>query len=419
MTFSEWLRRRIFDPGERLMVAVYAVILAALVTFILVPSDLPAWRFYGTLIALATFLAINMTWLNDDDGPWSLSRGKPSFVVYLLVGAGLVLLINLLGLTGSPSLLPYLMFPLVGQAFVMLTARRATLYALALLVCWLAVIWSHGVPLHELPLDAVEVGMGMVFTGVIALVAVAYGEQTARANALLEELRAVNAQLEAAREREKALAVSEERVRLARDIHDGLGHHLTVLNVQLQAAAKLFERNPERAAAAITTCQEVAQAALGEVRQSVAAMRGSPLDSYSLEEALDKLVRDFDRHSPIEARFEQDGAALPLSPAAATTLYRAVQEGLTNAQKHSVAGQATVSLHFNPTEVLLDVWNDGVMNGAPDDSNGGGYGLAGLRERTDHLGGTFAAGPQPDGTFRLQLALPLERNGHDSRPVGG
>jgi signal transduction histidine kinase len=65
------------------------------------------------------------------------------------------------------------------------------------------------------------------------------------------------------------------------------------------------------------------------------------------------------------------------------------------------------------------VWNDGVVNGAVDEGNGGGYGLAGLRERADHLGGTFAAGPQPDGTFRLQLALPLERNGHDSSPVGG
>jgi signal transduction histidine kinase len=144
-----------------------------------------------------------------------------------------------------------------------------------------------------------------------ALVMVRSGEQTVHANRLLNELQIAHAELAAAREREKDLAVAEERVRLARDIHDGLGHHLTVLNVQLQAAAKLIDREPGRAAAAIATCREEAQAALDEVRRSVAAMRRSPLDGRTLDEALPALVRDFDRHSPLAARFEQHGATAP------------------------------------------------------------------------------------------------------------
>jgi signal transduction histidine kinase len=111
------------------------------------------------------------------------------------------------------------------------------------------------------------IGLGLLFTATFSVVVMRYAEQKAHAEALLRELQVANAELAAAREREKELAVAGERLRLARDIHDGLGHHLTALNVQLQAAAKLVGRDPDRAASAIAICREEAQAALDEVRR--------------------------------------------------------------------------------------------------------------------------------------------------------
>jgi len=227
-----------------------------------------------------------------------------------------------------------------------------------------------------------------------------------RSERLLGELRAANAALEAAALRERELAAAEERVHLAREIHDGLGHHLSVLNVQLQAAARLVERDPARAAETLALCRQEAQAAMAEVRRSVAAMRRSPLDGRRLEEALATLVEDFDRASPLAARFDLRGEPVELAPAAAMTLYRAAQEGLTNAQKHARAGQVRVELLFAPRSVAVRVQDDGATPIASSQSPAG-FGLAGLRERAEQLGGSLRAGSVADGRgYTLELEVP-------------
>ncbi len=124
-------------------------------------------------------------------------------------------------------------------------------------------------------------------------------------------------------------------MRLARDIHDGLGHHLTVLSIQLQAAEKLVERNPQAAAEAIRVSRGEAQAALEEVRRSVGVMRQSPAESQPLVEMISNLVHDFDEHTGLQSNFEQNGTPIELSTFAEQTLFRTVQESLTNIQKHA------------------------------------------------------------------------------------
>jgi signal transduction histidine kinase len=135
-------------------------------------------------------------------------------------------------------------------------------------------------------------------------------------------------------------------------------------------------------------------------------MRATPLDNQPLPDALQSLVAQFDQRSPVDTRFILEGTPAPLAPHAAMTLYRAAQEGLTNLQKHADAQHAAVTLRFEPPGVSLLVENDGAVGGAH--SSSGGFGLAGLRERAEQLGGSFTAGPLPGGGFRLNLTLPAE-----------
>jgi signal transduction histidine kinase len=397
-----WLRERLL-PGDDgvLLLAAHAMILTALVSFILLRwGELPPWRFYGAILSLSALLALNVT-LPELAG----LVGERWFLwTYLLLGGLLFWLVNWLGQFGALSV--FLIFMLSAQAFSEVRFRYALAYSAALLLGLVAILWASDVPVESLVSFAIQISLGLVFTTLFSIVLMRYREQKAQAEGLLRDLQAANDELAATREREKELAVAEERVRLARDIHDGLGHHLTVLNIQLQAAAKLIGRDAERAAAAIATCRDEAQAALDEVRRSVATMRRSPLDGRLLEQALAELVRDFDRGSPLEAGFEQYGDSAPLAPAAAMTLYRAAQEGLTNAQKHAAARRVAVTLAFEETEVRLAVRDDGMQDGS--NIGAGGFGLAGLRERAEQLGGALRAERQAGGGFLLELVLPIK-----------
>jgi len=242
-------------------------------------------------------------------------------------------------------------------------------------------------------------------------------EQSERAEGLLADLQAAHLELKAAQEKEKELAIAEERMRLARDIHDGLGHHLTVLSIQLQAADKLVARNPQAAAEAIRLSRNEAQAALDEVRQSVGMMRRPPSESQPLPRLLADLAREFSEHTGLAARFESSGAPVELAPFAQHTLFRAMQESLTNVQKHGREVRTIqVRLDYEAQAVHLTVRDDG-RQGEP--AGSGGYGLQGLRERLDQLGGQLCCGPGTGGGFEVDVRIPLEESSHDQRPAGG
>ncbi len=394
-----WLISRLKPEGNNiLMLSVYVGIVLTMIIFVLNAANVPPWKFYSTILLLSALLVLHATHQDREERYGPLKAAA----LHLPLSGLLFLAATVTGL-GRNSFLPYILFMLTGEAMVMLRFRYALLYSLVLAVLWLGVLIPLGASLENLINTSVNIGMGMFFTTLFALVIVGYIRQKEQADRLLSQLQAANAELDVAREREKTLAVAEERVRLARDIHDGLGHHLTVLNVQLQAAAKLVDRDPSRVARVIDTCREVAQAALEEVRHSVAAMRRTPLDGRSLEDALAALVHDFDRHASARARFVQEGEPVVLSPAASMTLYRAAQEGLTNAQKHAQASEIVVSLRFLAKAVRLMVQDNGL--GAS--GGGGGFGLAGLRERAEQLGGTFSAAPRAEGGFEIDLVLPI------------
>lgn len=402
---GEWFRQRLSPRGDNvMMLAGYGTILAALVALILQrPPGVAPWRFYGAIAMLSGMLALNLVLPDLEE---RLRPQVRAHVLYFSLAS--LMFVAGLWLSGSFTFF-YLLLMLTAQAFVVLRFRWGVIYTVTMIAAMMAVVIvgrgsDNPAELRSLLLSMIA---GTCFTASFATVIVRYGEQTQRATHLLGELQKANLALEAARERERDLAVAEERVRLARDIHDGLGHHLTVLSVQIQAARKLLDRDPARAAQALAVCREEVDAALAEVRTSVAAMRRSPLDGRSLEEALAVLVGDFGQRAGLSAEFASAGAAWPLSAAASQTLYRTAQEGLTNAQKHAAASQVRVRLEYGPEAALLSVEDDGAGSSA---AQSPGFGLAGLRERAEQLGGSCAATTRPEGGFTLLVRLPRQEH---------
>jgi len=198
--------------------------------------------------------------------------------------------------------------------------------------------------------------------------------------------------------------VAEERNRLAREIHDSLGHYLTIITVQLEAAGKLFATRPGRAAESIAKAEGLARESLAEVRRSVAALRASPLDTAALGEAIGEVVENL-RASGIATTLTIEGKIHPLPTQTKTALYRAAQEGLTNVRKHASASAAQVVLTYEPERVVLTISDNGVGRRGEETE---GFGLLGLRERVVLLGGSLEASDRPEGGFRLRVEVPVE-----------
>jgi signal transduction histidine kinase len=217
------------------------------------------------------------------------------------------------------------------------------------------------------------------------------------------EDRARRAEREA--ERERRLAAAEERMRIARDLHDSAGHAISVILVQAGAARVLQERDPAGARVAIETVEEVARDTLGEIDQLVRALRDD-LRPGEVEPppglaALDALA-ERSRASGLNVTVTVEGSRRPLSPAVDQAAYRILQEALTNAAWHG-RGSADVAIEFAPSSLEIAVTNPA----APDSParDGGGHGIVGMRERAQLLGGTLEAGAD-NGAFRLRARLP-------------
>lgn len=240
---------------------------------------------------------------------------------------------------------------------------------------------------------------------VVIVTQVRINEQHAREKAenLTRQLEAANRQLAEYASQAEELAATQERNRLAREIHDNLGHYLTIVNVQIEAAKVMLESEPLRALDALNKAQELARKGLTGVRESVAALRVSPVENRLLKDAIAELVDETDADG-LASIFQFVGDARPVEPKTALALYRAVQEGLTNVRKHADASRVDVTLDFTqPDRIRLTVQDDG--SGAADTS--GGFGLIGIRERVQLLGGEFRVDTAPGKGFLLEVTVPV------------
>ena len=217
---------------------------------------------------------------------------------------------------------------------------------------------------------------------------------------LVEILQTVQKQLQ-------ELAVVEERNRLAREIHDGLGHYLTATTMQIQGARALLETTGvatqvPAALGALGKAETLLQEALADVRRSVRSLRAAPTESRSLPDAIGDLVAEC-RATGLATRFDLLGTPRPLNPQVELTLYRTAQEGLTNVRKHAQAASVSVVLWYDPGKVGLRIADDGQgIEATPMQ----GYGLPGLRERVQIVGGTVGIDSAPGQGCRLEVEIP-------------
>lgn len=218
------------------------------------------------------------------------------------------------------------------------------------------------------------------------------------AQRLAVELGDANRKLREYMQQAEELAAVKERNRIAREIHDSLGHYLTAIHMQISAARAVMPQNPERAWDAVEKVQRLAGESLTEVRRAVATLRVTPLEGKQLPDVLMDLVES-SRTQRLETVFEIKGAVRRLEPQTELAIYRLVQEGLTNTQKHAEASLVKVLLDFDTSDVVRVIVSDN-GNGCKDWQQNG-YGLIGLRERLHLCGGQVKISTRPGEGFTL------------------
>jgi signal transduction histidine kinase len=203
-------------------------------------------------------------------------------------------------------------------------------------------------------------------------------------------------------------AVREERRRIAREMHDVVAHHISVINVLVGAGRTTMASDPARAQDVLMTAERTAREAMSEMRQLLHVLRAgddeTPQDDAVVgAEALPVLI-DQASQAGLPARLDVHGAAVPLPSTVDHAVYRIVQESLTNTRKHAGGARASVRLSYLGTVVEVEVLDDGV--GLKPQANGG-FGLGGMAERVALCGGQLQTGPRPEGGFRVHARIPL------------
>jgi signal transduction histidine kinase len=276
------------------------------------------------------------------------------------------------------------------------TARRKALVAGGLAV--LALAGSH-----MLFRPSLWIGAENLALAALGALAVAAGDASRNRRAYLAEVEARAHRAESERDREASRRVTEERLRIARDLHDVVGHHLALINVQAGVAAHVLDDQPAQARQSLAHIRQASRSALEELRDTIGLLRepdepAAPTEPTAGLSGLAALVASFRRSG---LRIEEDvrGVARPLPSAADVTAYRVIQESLTNVCKHAAAPAARLSLDYQPAALHIVVANPGWGGGAP------GHGIRGMRERVAALGGDLRAGPSADG-FQVTAVLP-------------
>ena len=300
---------------------------------------------------------------------------------------------------------------LVPDNFVTFLAGLAVVFLMAQLpdlrqaIAGLAIVFAAEIVVDRFDPDG-SIG-NIVFSNIIFavvwLVALLLGRKFEEADAAKERA----ARLEREREAEARAAVAEERARIARELHDVVGHSVSVMTVQASGVRRLLREDQVREREALLIVERTGREALAEMRRMVGVLR-RPEEAPALApqpslEHLDRLL-DQAREAGLPVDLRVEGAAVELPAGVDLTAYRLVQEGLTNALKHAHATRAEVLVNYGEGAIEVTVSDDGrgVGNG-----DGGGHGLVGMRERVSVYGGELDAGPQPGGGYRLRAKLPV------------
>ena len=343
---------------------------------------------------------------------WSFPHKESSLKEKVLFLAGQTIIITtMMALGGNTAIFAVLFFISSAQAMMIFPAPRGfywiTLFSVIALVGFvLDEGWLSGLG------SVLIYAAGYSFFGMFGSITTQAQEERQKSQALLEELQEAHHQLQDYVLRVEELAVAEERNRLAREMHDSLGHRLTVASVQLEGAQYLIPEDPQRAAQKVEVVRGQVQEALGELRQTVAQLR-EPLEaSLSITQALQRLIASFEAASDLTVNVLLAEDIPPLPDTHRLALYRSAQEALTNVQRHAKADNVWLQLNYRDGAVSLRVSDDGI--GLPEGAEQAGFGLRGMRERMGLVGGKLLLEPRPGGGTQLQVEIPLPAEENDA-----
>ena len=271
------------------------------------------------------------------------------------------------------------------------------------------------------PLTA-SVLYNVLFNVVYFAAAWIFGEAAWRAAAQRSELAETNALLRASQEEAARRAVLAERVRLARELHDVVAHHVSVMGVQAGAARRVLDVDPEGARGAIRAVEESSRTAVAELRRLLGVLREDDGAPGAAPDAPAPLLADLPGlvarvgASGLETTYETVGAPRPVPDAVGVSAYRVAQEALTNVVRHAAARSAQVRLRYLDRALEVEVVDDGrgaaaavpAGAGGPPGRRGGGHGLVGMAERVALHDGLLDVGPRPTGGFRVRARFPLD-----------
>jgi signal transduction histidine kinase len=361
-----------------------AVMAALLVLFVWVNEPRPYVPLHALAMGALTLLLIVLSQLEEICRP------------NLRIGGMTAATIGMMLLAGNPSATPIGAYIVILDATQQLRLRTAVAFTAAIAATMVAgLLWTP-----DTANGWVNVAFNLGFF-VFALVLL-YGARRLRDEQ--HRVRTLLAELEAQRERDLEAAKIGERARVARDIHDVLAHSLTALIVQLDSARMLLtrERASDEAVESVLRARHLAQEGLDETRRAVGTLRGDRVPGARM---LPGLVSDFERDSGIRCAYSVEGDSVELPSPAQLALYRTAQEALTNVRRHAPDNRVRVSLRYAMDGAELTVDDFGTAPAAKANGAGDGYGLEGMRERAELLGGTLEAGPR-DAGFRVRLWLP-------------
>lgn len=329
--------------------------------------------------------------------PLTLRQG----LVYF--GGQIVLLTLLLALRGDFVALG---FALMGQAFGTLRPRH---WFLPLIPIFLLIAWPAGLFVNPGQIDlGALLGLSLAFGSLVgaALLISQLFQQRYQLLGLVAELRRAKDQIEAGAAQQEELAVLRERTRLAREMHDSIGHALVSVNVKLEAAQRLYRVDAARGDAELEATRALVRETMAELRRSLADLRAPLPDHRDLAVALRGLAAELSARSGVQVDLAVPERAP--APAVAETLYLIAREALANVERHARASQAELSLGCVDGCWSLRVADDGVGLRPADLTRPGHFGVIGMRERAEALGGKLRIGPRPGGGTLVEVTVPAQ-----------
>jgi signal transduction histidine kinase len=381
------------------------------------------------VLALGALVAMVVGSFADPHGPHGPTFGtrtpEPFSLLLMVLGAAALVLrrrrpravlavtcgLSLLELTTGEPRAPVAMAAVIALYTVAARTDRPTTWRIGLLT--MAGLTGVAMLAGPLPWYAQEnIGI-FAWTGMAA----AAGDAVRSRRAFIHAMRERAERAERTREEEARRRVAEERLRIARDLHDVVAHHIALVNVQAGVAAHVMDKRPDQAKEALAHVRDASRSALNELRATVGLLRQSGDPEAPTEPApglavLDELVDTF-RHAglPVTVILQLGGGEGPLPAAVDLAAYRVIQEALTNVRKHAgPQARAEVSVVRVGASVEVTVLDDGGAGADPSAEPadpGGGHGLLGMRERAGALGGSCVTGPRYGGGYRVHAVLPV------------